>query len=386
MPPNREHDAAQDLAQQALLALQKSQENDAINLYSRAAELEAKALAAIPRNKRRTWNILAVSHASLLYKARQFDEAELALHGYLARRDLLGFARHQLRELLDVVLDERALPAGYKYSGEEILFTLRGEDIGRGTAPLDLVLQKAAQVKNVVTRTAELQGGFPFRQAGLPPREVNDFLQSRAGQPIAGSYKFALKLVEPRQLELLAKPRLQAQDVSNRLFSFARLACSEAASAREQLRELVPNDEYRRAMLRLLRNVIPAEQGLSEVELSRARQNPGSLGSVADTVLLPKLARRIVSEKLRVESPQEADESRVVELRGTLRALHLDQNWLEITLVDGEQRHCQTPASVLDDVVGPMVNRRVRVRVEEQHGGRRANYQLIDIDLDEDSD
>ena len=385
--PNRDHDRAQDIASRALIALQQGDESAAMDLYSRAAELEQTAIAALAKTKTRTWNILAVSHASLLYKARRFDDAELALYSYLARRDLLEFARHQLRELLDVVLDERALPDGYKYSGEEIVFTLRGSDIGRGTAPLDLVLQKAAQVKNVVARTAELQGAFPFRQTGLPPKEITEFLQSRAAQPIAGSYKFALKLVEQRQLDLLAPPRLRAADVSARLFAFARLACSEATAAREELRRFVPNDEYRRVMLRLLRNVIPTEKGLNEVELSRVQQKDETVDRpVVETLLLPKAIRRLVSEKLREETPPASDPAQVIELRGTLRALHLDQNWLEVTLPDGEQRRCETPASVLDDVVGPMVNRRVRIRIEElTRAGRRTESQLVDIDLDEDS-
>lgn len=116
----------------------------------------------------RTWSILAVSHASLLYRARNFQDAELALYAYLAQRELQGFARRQLRELLDVVLDEQALPDGYEYSGDEIVFTLRGDDIGRGTAPLDLVLQKAADVKNVVARAAELQGPVITSPCPLP--------------------------------------------------------------------------------------------------------------------------------------------------------------------------------------------------------------------------
>src|SRR5690606_22724562 len=107
---NKHHEEAQRLAEQASMALQNGQELQARMLYARAADLEEKALAGIAKSKRRTWSILAVSHASLLYKARRYDDAELALYGYLARRDLLDFARHQLRELLDVVLDEQALP------------------------------------------------------------------------------------------------------------------------------------------------------------------------------------------------------------------------------------------------------------------------------------
>lgn len=384
---DKSHDRAQTLASEASLALRAGRESEALELYARAAEYEEKAIEATPRTKTRTWNILAVSYASLLYKARLFEDAELVLHAFLAQRDLQAFARRQLRELLDVVLDEQALPNGYKYSGDEIVFTLRGSDIGRGTAPFDMVLQKAAEVKNVVARTAEFQGEFPFRQSGPPPKEVNDFLQSRATQPIAGSYKFGLKLVEARQLHLLSPPRLRAADVSDRLFQFARAACSDAPAARDELKRIVPSDEYRRVMLRLLRNVIPTEKGLTEVELSRARvEGETTERPVIETLILPKSTRKTVSEKLREDSPPAEDPTRVVDLRGTLRALHLNEHWLLVVLDSGEERQCETPASVLDDVVGPMVNRRVRLRTEEiSRASGRPRSKLLDIDLDEDN-
>jgi hypothetical protein len=383
---DKNHDRAQKLASEASFALKEGREAEAVKLYARAAEYEQKALEALPRTKARTWNILAVSYASLLYKARLFEDAELVLYAFLAQRDLQTFARRQLRELLDVVLDEQALPNGYRYSGDEIVFTLRGSDIGRGTAPFDLVLQKAAEVKNVVARTAELQGEFPFRQSGPPPKEVSDFLQSRATQPIAGSYKFGLKLVEARQLNLLSPPRLRAADVSDRLFQFAKAACSEAPAARDELKRIVPSDDYRRVMLRLLRNVIPTEKGLTEVELSRASITPEtSEAPTIETLILPRSTRKVVSEKLREDSPPAEDPTRVVELRGTLRALHLNEHWLVVVLDDGEERHCETPASVLDDVVGPMVNRRVHIRTEEiSRTSGRPRTKLLDIDLDED--
>ena len=53
-------------------------------------------------------------------------------------------------------------------------------------------------------------------------------------------------------------------------------------------------------------------------------------------------------------------------IRGTLRALHLDQDWLEVTaayyLFKGPQ-DSNRPVEALDDVVGPMVNRLVNVSV-----------------------
>ena len=56
-------------------------------------------------------------------------------------------------------------------------------------------------------------------------------------------------------------------------------------------------------------------------------------------------------------------EGLLVRLEGILRAVHLDQDWLEVTIVDGGEKHVKIweTGEVIDDVVGPMVNRRVTV-------------------------
>jgi hypothetical protein len=52
------------------------------------------------------------------------------------------------------------------------------------------------------------------------------------------------------------------------------------------------------------------------------------------------------------------------QLSGTLRALHLDKDWIEISIPENKEpiRIFQT-GDVIDDIVGPMVNQRVLVDV-----------------------
>jgi hypothetical protein len=68
-------------------------------------------------------------------------------------------------------------------------------------------------------------------------------------------------------------------------------------------------------------------------------------------------------------------------IRGTLRALHLDKDWLEVATTDNPPQHLkiEEAGDVLDDVVGPMVNRLVHVSVIRR--GKRLVYQ--DIELEE---
>ena len=79
----------------------------------------------------------------------------------------------------------------------------------------------------------------------------------------------------------------------------------------------------------------------------------------------------------KVESPTETAET----IRGTLRALHLDKDWLEVTTTDNPPQHLkiEEAGDVLDDVVGPMVNRLVNVSIIRR--GKKLVYQ--DIELEE---
>jgi hypothetical protein len=64
--------------------------------------------------------------------------------------------------------------------------------------------------------------------------------------------------------------------------------------------------------------------------------------------------------------------------RGILRAVHLDKDWLEVVTGDTPVR-VHGVQDTLDDVIGPMVNRRVVVTARKHKKQRR----LVDIELDE---
>ena len=64
---------------------------------------------------------------------------------------------------------------------------------------------------------------------------------------------------------------------------------------------------------------------------------------------------------------------------GTLRALDLDRDWLEVIDEQGDSVHIAGLQDTVDDVIGPMVNRRVVVRAVRS--GRQLRFR--DIELDE---
>lgn len=367
------HRQAEELAAEAAAAAEQGRRSTALELYSTAAVFERTAFEKTPADKKRTRSILAVSVVSLLYKARRYEDAELEIFARLASRQLLPWAELQLRELLEVVTDERLIEAKLRrqYTGESVTLSLRGGDIGAGTGPLDLVLEKAAGFRNLFYRVAEYVGDYPLRLRGGPPKELLDLLQIRTTQPSLGSYQLEIKLTESAQLELLDKPSVRSPDVSDKLFSFLQAL---NAGSRERVEAIVPDPGYRKALLDLTRSVAPTGKRIKEIGLYRGKGEETE--SVYLTTTLQERVREVLPPKPKVSAEG------YQELRGVLRAVHLDQNWLEMTTPNGQHEKCDTMADMLDDVVGPMVNHDVLVRGTrrtKQGGVRRLVVEEIEL-------
>lgn len=369
---NDHHIAAQKLSAKAATALASGKADEAQRLFSEAAVNEREALASVPRDKPRTRSVLSVSVASLLYKGQRLDDAEKAIFGCLAVGDLEPWAERELRELLNVVADERLLMTSFarRYSGESITVALRGGEIGAGTGPLDLILEKAIGFRSLLYRAAEWVGQFPMRHHGPPPKELLELVQARATEPARGSYKLEIRLTEPAQPELFGPPRVAPAELSDRLFDFLRCV---SAGTPEDIEAVVPQPEYRKALLQLTRNVVPIGKRLHEVGVYRKKID--RLESVYLTEATPL--------RIRAAIPREAvPPAENITVSGTLRALHLDKNWLEIALEDESHMICDTLPEMLDDVVGPMVNHKVIVtgRRRKRRGVERVLVQEIEFD------
>jgi hypothetical protein len=353
---NDQHATAQDLSIRAAALLGEGYLQQATDLFAEAARYEEGALASIPPGNTRTRSVLSVSLASLLYKGGRLDEAERAIFRCLGPGDLDCWAEAQLRELLSVVADERLLIANlHRYSGQDIMIALRGGEIGSGSGPLDLILEKTAGFRSLLYRVAEWAGQYPFRSQGPPPSDLRNLIEARAIEPAAGSYKLEVRLAEPIQRDVFEPVRVPATEVVERLFGFLK---GLTEGTRDDLEHLVPEPNYRKALLQLTRNILPAGRRLREIGIYR--KNDDELQSVYLT--------GSVSPRIREAIPRDTpnlggDQS----YRGTLRAVHLDKNWLSVILPDGKQLRFSTPPEMLDDVVGPMVNKQVVVT-----GGKRS--------------
>jgi hypothetical protein len=378
--PNTDHDHAQHLSAQAELAHGEGDRATARRLYEQAADHELKALHALPADKARSRGILSVSHAALLFKAALYDRAETAICGLLA--DHLDLShREQLKELLQATWEEQLLAQEQmRSSGAEILIALRGGRIGSGTAPADTAVHYLNGINFLAFRVAELEAGLDLRRQGPPPREIRSAFEARATQPVGGSYRFAIRFVEPIQRSLFpetAQVRTPDPQRVSKIVKQVFRAIERNNPA--TLDEAVQREDYRLALVRLARNVIPAGDALAELEVRTAGDSP------TEAVYLRPEQRRYASEEIRRLSPvSQETESEPVTIVGTLRALNLDRAWLEIRSETGEPVRVKTGPNELDDVIGPMVNRRVSARVQQYGRARRLERRVLDIELVED--
>jgi hypothetical protein len=97
------HSESERFAAAAQLALNKGDPIAAKELFSKAAEAEARALAALGSDKPRTYGVTAVSAAALWYKAGELTEAERIARKAIEAHNLPEFAVDQLQELLSSI-------------------------------------------------------------------------------------------------------------------------------------------------------------------------------------------------------------------------------------------------------------------------------------------
>lgn len=97
------HQESETLASQAEVALHCGYDQQARQLYARAADAETAALLLTDPGKTRTYAITAVSAASLHYKAGQAGSAQLVMREARRHSELPSFARNQLDEIEDLI-------------------------------------------------------------------------------------------------------------------------------------------------------------------------------------------------------------------------------------------------------------------------------------------
>lgn len=367
------HDKSEQLAAAAELARRQGESTRATELYSEAAEAEEKALDQVEPSKLRTFGITAVSTVALHYKAGSLQRAERLAYRYLSLDQLQDFASAQLQELIgSIQLEKVRAGSAIRFGGTGVLVSVQGGEVVRGGAPLDLILTKVQEVRAIVYRTAEMLLHIPHRRRGQPSDQVLQVCRPWLFQAPAGSYQFAVRVEQPSQTELFPGRELDAGSVSREMLRILR-ATSEDPEG--ELPSLVPDPDYRSTFLRLARGLAPKGESYSRVEIR------GGTEAEEKPVVFVTESRDHINETIRLSRREPPGKERREEvLNGILRNLSLDRDWIEIALgpSDSDRRvKVYEAGDIVDDVIGPMVNRRVIVHTLVGAFGR---YSLRDIE------
>lgn len=361
------HDRSEDFASQAELHMLQGQQDDAVRFYSLAADAEVRALHDLDAGKTRTLGVTAVSAVALLFRARRYAEAEELAYRWLSQSNQLPrFAYSELQSLLQLTWGARAQEdAGVSFIPGDVLVSVSGGRVVFGGAPLDLVIRKVEEVRAMFYRTAELLLGVPHRKRGLPSQDVQSVFQPWLFQAPRGSYQFAVRVQSPPQMEMFPEAELHVGNLVSTFLSLIRTSVEDPDGAFQQL---VPNPDYQTTFLKLTRNLAPTGESFEQIQFRDA----GRISS--EPVALAQPARGHLNEALRARKRSVApeDEGAVHQIRGVLRGVHLDKDWLEVVVVEPTEETVRIVGldDVVDDIIGPMVNNEVIVTATVDAKGR----------------
>lgn len=310
----------------------------------------------------RTYGITVVSAASLYFKGRQLANAERVAMAGIGFAELPEFARHQLQHVLQAVWAEsERRRADLRFAPGEIIVSVAGGEVVWGGAPSGPVLEKVGVLCSTLVRTAEFRSGMPHRRRGPPRRSIQEGFKPWLFSASPGSYQFAVAMQRPYE-SLFQDP---GEVVSDFFFRVLHLVCY---GSDEDFAEAVPSPEYRATFMKLARNLAPTGTVFDTLKL-RASDDTQAI------VLNPDV-RHSIGERIRGLRAEASHPNEHRTYEGTLRAIHLDQDWLEV-VVDGQKRKVSGVGEQVDDVIGPMVNKVVTVYVETD--GER--HRFLDIEL-----
>ena len=371
---DQHHSLSERLATEAEFAAQAGDHQRALSLYREAGEAESAAFDALPAEKNRTRGITAVSAVALCYKGHNYPAAEHLAYRSLANDDLPLFARAQLQGLLNLVWAARgAEAAGIQFVPGDVLVSVKGGQVLHGGAPLDPILSRVEGIQAFMYRVVEMLLNHPLRRRGGPPPVIQQFFRPWLFQAPAGSYQFAVRIEQPNQMGLFETDRPTVEKVTAVFFSILRASAGPEA----EIEDVVPDQGYREVFLNHSRNLAPTGRTFERLEVREA-----STPSMPPVTFAPE-TRKEINTALRKIRPQRPPSSpgELLTIQGTLRAVHLIADWLEVVTPNDPTRsvRIESIGEVLDDVIGPMLNKRVLVAAIRQ--GARTIYR--DIELDE---
>ena len=360
------HRISEAYASEAEGHLRLGNREDALALYASAAEAEEQALGDLDLAKARTYGITAVSAASLYFKARQLDSAERIAMASMASDQLPAFARRQLQHIMQVIWAERERQASdLRFAPGQVMVSVSGDQVVTGGALLQPIMETVKTIGAMYCRIAEFLSGTVFRTGGAPRKGVRENYRPWLFQAPPGSYQFAVAIQQGENADMFVS---RGEVVADFFLKVLRLGSN---GSDEEFSEAVPDARYRETFLKLARALAPSGKAFDALEVRSADDS--------QSVRLDQEVRKHLGERIRgLEEPSvNIATHRQIHI-GVLRAIHLDKDWLEVAAEEGHIKVVGVGEEV-DDVIGPLVNKRVIVHVDSDDKTNR----FVDIEAEE---
>lgn len=324
--------------------------------YQLAADAEEQALQDLDLAKSRTYGVTVVSAVSLRYKAAEFRAARLLAYNHLAMERLPIFAESQLSDILQAITNELVREGiGVSLDTNKLNFSLRGHDILEGAAPMSLIVAIAQRAEALFHRVAEFTRDIPHRSRGLPSKDIRESYQPWLVQAEPGSFQFAIALQGPAQGNMFPTG-LSTSEVADKAFSILQAGVH---SPSHTLVELVPDGTYRRTFLSVARDLSP----------TRGRRLEIRSGDSNRKITLDQWTRDALNDAIqRIAQSGRESSGRDEQLKGILRGVDLERDWLEV-VADSKPVRVHGVGATIDDLIGPMVNHHVIVTAAQGHDG-----------------
>lgn len=343
--------------------------------FLQAADLQWKLVNSLPSERIRTSAVFALSSATLYFRGNALDEAEHIIHALLAGPGPEDHIRRELQELLARIWNERQMEkVGFSLPAKPLSVVFSRGQILHGLAPTDAVDTPIRSILNIFHRLAAWKIHLPLTKQ--PQHMLAERYRALTSEPILGSYRVDLYLAQDQMCLDLDDPSLTVpttDEVMNDLIGFLRHA---SADHYDELCSMVPDEPYRTTLIRLMRNIVPDGRQVGEVEFRRAGENKESA-----VVLRPAHRDQIRSILRKSAGPEQIGSSRSLQTqqrKGVLRAVDLDFNLLRLDS-EGDKLEFTKAEDIMDDVVGPMLNKLVVITGSFPKG--RKKFRASDIEL-----
>lgn len=236
-------------------------------LFGEAATIEEEVARSAPPTLPKARGVLAISAASLWYKAGELERAKRVAYAFLAAEaGLSDPARTELEQLVERCSREAVLS---KLTNDPTMvpveMRLQGGRVGVGVAPEGVARRRRETLSSLLIRTAELEAGHDYRERSESELSRTDQIQLLEVPAIAASYGVRFYVATGTQQALVPQaPEVTPARVVERFLALA----SMAAENPEALRAALPDPLYANAFLEGFAEIAPDGEGVGTVACS----------------------------------------------------------------------------------------------------------------------